>query len=68
MSLKQKSLDPEDLIYGSKKLDGSRQFGYGTDVLRLWASTNDSDKNIIVDDKNLEKCNQDLKFVRNVAK
>ena len=36
-------INPDDLIYGSLKLNGTRSFGYGTDVLRLWAATNDSD-------------------------
>ena len=40
------TIDPEDLIAGSVKLSGDRKHGYGTDVLRLWAAINDSDKNL----------------------
>ena len=39
-------VDPEDLIYGSEKLDGTRAFGYGTDVLRFWVATHDGDTNM----------------------
>ena len=40
------NIDPDDLLFGSEKLDGSRAFGYGPDVLRLWAASNDTDVNI----------------------
>ena len=40
------NIDPDDLLFGSEKLDGSRSFGYGPDVLRLWAASNDTDVNI----------------------
>lgn len=41
-------IDPEDLISGTEKLDGSRAFGFGTDVMRLWAACLDDDKNKMV--------------------
>ena len=41
-------IDPEDLISGSEKLDGNRAHGYGTDAVRLWAVTQDGDKNFEV--------------------
>ena len=42
-------VDPEDLISGSEKIDGSRKHGYGTDAVRLWAVTKDGDKNFSVE-------------------
>ena len=44
-TFKSLALDPEDLIYGSEKIDGNRKFGYGTDVMRLWTASLDGDKN-----------------------
>ena len=48
MELKNESMDPDDVIYGQVKLDGSRSYGYGTDVLRLWSAKNDGDINFNV--------------------
>ena len=31
----------EDFIFGTIKSNGSRQYGYGIDVLRLWAASKD---------------------------
>lgn len=42
-------IDPEDLISGSEKIDGTRKHGYGTDAIRLWAASRDSDKNLKVE-------------------
>lgn len=47
-SFRQDAIDPEDLIYGAEKLDGTRKFGYGTDVVRLWSAGHDGDKDFIV--------------------
>ena len=43
------TLDPEDLISGSVKLDGNRKHGYGLDTMRLWAISKDSDANTYVE-------------------
>lgn len=42
------AMDPEDLIDGSIKLDGTRKFGYGIDVMRAWSAYKDSDKTLYV--------------------
>ena len=42
------AFDPEDFLEGSAKLDGSRKFGYGVDVLRAWSAFKDTDKNMHV--------------------
>ena len=35
-------VDPVDLIEGSTKMStGTRKYGFGIEVLRLWASLND---------------------------
>ena len=40
--------DPEDFLEGSMKMDGTRKFGYGIDVVRAWCVSKDTDKNILV--------------------
>lgn len=42
------ALDPDDLIDGTLKLDGTRKFGYGIDVVRAWCAYKDTDKNVFV--------------------
>lgn len=61
-------LDPEDLIYGSHKLDGERKFGYGIDVMRMWAATNDSDCDFKVSQYQLDDCNTQIKTFRQVLR
>ena len=70
MSKSEKSevIDPEDLIYGTQKLDGQRKFGYGTDVLRLWAAMHDDDKNKMVDLDKIEQANQSVKMFRQLSR
>jgi len=45
-------IDPTDLISGSVKMDGERKHGFGLDVMRAWAITQDSDTSsyLIMDD------------------
>ena len=62
------NIDPENLISGSVKLSGKRQHGYGTDVLRLWASSYDSDKNFKVVQEDIEDCNTYLKVFRKTCR
>ena len=62
------AIDPEDLISGSEKLDGTRAFGFGTDVLRLWAASHDGDRNIKLKREELEQCNQQLKVLRELMR
>jgi len=47
-------VEPADLLEGTVKLDGSRKFGYGADVMRLWAAKNDTDKNLEIDREQLD--------------
>lgn len=61
-------LDPDDLIYGSVKMDGSRKFGYGLDVLRAWCSVKDTDANIQVHKDELESINKEVKLFRDVLR
>lgn len=42
------AIDPDDLIEGTLKLDGTRKFGYGVDVVRAWCAYKDTDKNLFV--------------------
>lgn len=42
-SSKELRVDPADLIQGSVKMDGERKHGFGLDVMRAWAVTQDSD-------------------------
>ena len=43
-------IDPQDLIEGTVKLDGSWKYGYGAEVFWLWAAKNDTDKDIYVEE------------------
>jgi isoleucyl-tRNA synthetase len=63
-SSSQNLIDPEDLISGSEKINGTRAFGYGTDVLRLWTATFDSDRNFKVEKEELDKINIKVKSFR----
>jgi isoleucyl-tRNA synthetase len=62
------AIDPTDLIFGSEKLDGTRKFGYGTDVLRTWSATMDDDLNKSVDQVTLETCNNEIKTFKKLMK
>jgi len=62
------SVDPEDLIYGSKKLNGERMFGYGVDTLRLWAASNDGDVNSRLSTSELDECNDYIKTFRQMLR
>jgi isoleucyl-tRNA synthetase len=42
-------------------MGGKRSHGYGIDVLRLWASKNDSDADFELDQAQLEEANRELK-------
>jgi isoleucyl-tRNA synthetase len=61
-------IDTEDLIMGSEKLDGTRSYGFGTDVLRLWAATLDDDKNKQVEQEDLVECNNHIKVFRTLMR
>jgi len=67
-SFREQAVDPEDLIYGSLKLDGTRKFGFGTDAIRLWCAHNDGDKDFIVTQAKLQQCNQQVKQFRQLAR
>lgn len=61
-------VDPDDLIKGTLKLDGTRKFGYGTDVIRLWAAYNDTDRNLVLQQDQLDSLNTTLKLFRQLMK
>jgi isoleucyl-tRNA synthetase len=60
--------DPTDFIEGSVKSKGDRRYGYGVDVMRAWAASKDTDKNIHVLRDQLEKVNKEVKMFREVVK
>ena len=62
------SLDPLNIIDGNIKQSGERQFGYGTDTLRLWICSKDTDVNHRIFEEELEIHKADLKLIRRVAK
>lgn len=59
-------LDPIDMIEGSVKLSGDRQYGYGVDVMRAWAATKDTDKNMVITKDQLDQTNKEVKLLRNI--
>lgn len=61
-------INPEDLIQGTLKLDGNRSHGYGTDVMRLWAASHDSDKNFEVKKADIDECSMRLKVFRGLMR
>lgn len=67
-SFPEQVIDPEDLIKGTVKLDGSRSHGYGADAMRLWAAMNDGDTNLQLDHAQLERANENLKEIRHLLK
>jgi isoleucyl-tRNA synthetase len=60
--------DPEDFLEGSTKLDGSRKFGYGVDVVRAWSAFKDCDKNMQVQREQLDTVNKEVKLFRDVIR
>lgn len=60
--------DPDDLIEGTVKLDGTRKFGYGIDVIRAWCTFKDCDKNMFVMKEQLEQVNKEVKMFRDVIR
>ena len=61
-------INPQDLIDGTEKLDGNRSHGYGTDVMRLWAASRDSDKNFEVKKEDIDQCAMRLKVFRGLMR
>ena len=61
-------LDPDDLIHGTVKLDGSRKYGFGLDAMRLWAISRDSDVNFYLDRQDLDEINQEMKMFRGLLR
>ena len=57
-------IDPRDIIEGTEKLEGEREYGFGADVLRLWCATNDSDKILTLDNSALQQLQKTLKAIR----
>lgn len=62
------AIDPDDLIEGTIKLDGTRKFGYGVDVVRAWSACKDTDKNIFVQKEQLDQVNKEIKIFRDVIR
>ncbi|CDW87946.1 isoleucyl-trna synthetase [Stylonychia lemnae] len=60
--------DPDDLIEGSIKLDGTRKYGYGIDVIRAWCAFKDSDKNLLVQKDHLDQINKEVKVFRDIIR
>jgi isoleucyl-tRNA synthetase len=61
-------VDPTDIIEGTQKLSGERDFGFGADVLRLWATINDTDRIFTIDNSILMDINKELKQFRQFSK
>jgi hypothetical protein len=60
--------DPEDFLEGSTKMDGTRKFGYGVDVVRAWCVSKDTDKNILVQREHLDQVNKEVKLFRDILR
>ncbi len=58
---------PVDIIDGSAKIDGERRFGLGADVLRIWASVNDTDQDFVLKEKHMDLINRKLRALRSVC-
>lgn len=65
---KDRLIDPRDLIAGTLKLGGSRSHGYGLDAMRLWAISQDGDRDCYLEREDLEKSSQDIKMLRGLIK
>lgn len=61
-------IDPLDIIDGSMKQSGEREFGYGSDVLRIYFCQNDSDKDFKLFEEDMEKSRDQLKLIKKTAK
>ena len=59
-------IDPQDIVEGAIKSNGERKFGYGAEVFRLWTAKNDTDKDLQMNDKELQILARELKEIRNV--
>lgn len=59
-------IDPQDIIEGTIKLDGSWKYGYGAEVFRLWAAKNDTDKDIFVEESELQELSREIKEIWNI--
>lgn len=61
-------IDPTDIIEGTKKLSGEREYGFGVDVLRLWSAIMDSDKALTIDNHQLQEIQKELKMIRQILR
>ena len=49
-------------------MNGERAYGYGTDVMRLWTATKDTDKNFELNKEDLDNCSMRLKVFRGLMR
>ena len=57
-------VDPLDIIEGTEKLSGQREYGFGADALRLWVAFHDSDEILSIDNESLAAAKHQLKYYR----
>jgi isoleucyl-tRNA synthetase len=60
--------NPDDFLEGSIKMDGSRKFGYGIDVMRAWCATKDTDKNMHIMKEQIDRVNKEVKLFRDIIR
>src|SRR5690606_11430821 len=61
-------IDPLDMIDGTVKISGDRQYGYGSDVLRIYFCQNDSDMDYKLFEEDLIKAKEQLKIIKKAFK
>jgi isoleucyl-tRNA synthetase len=61
-------VDPLDIIDGTIKTNGERQYGYGADTLRLYFCKKDSDHDFKLFEEDLVKAKEELKIIKRTAK
>jgi isoleucyl-tRNA synthetase len=61
-------IDPLDVVDGTMKISGERQYGYGADILRLYFCKNDSDRDYKLYEEDLVKAKEELKVIKRTAK
>ncbi|CAI2363933.1 unnamed protein product [Moneuplotes crassus] len=61
-------VDPLDIIEGTEKLSGKREYGFGADVLRLWCMENNTDEVLTLNNQSIAQSQRMLKYIRYIFK
>lgn len=56
-------LNPKEIIDGTEKLENERSYGFGAEVLRVWAAIHDTDDSASIENAELQHIHKEIKVL-----